>query len=79
MSPEHERWPIYQNAIVMTTIARTNYVKLGIVALISLLIASAWLVFPYLVQGKDLMRGVGSKAKRFKGDRRGHRTGPTVG
>ncbi len=51
----------------MTVIARTNYAKLGLVALVSLLIASAWLVFPYFVQGKDLMRGVGSKARLTKG------------
>lgn len=51
----------------MTTIARANYAKLSIVALISLTIASVWLVFPYFVPGKDLMRGVGSKARLIKG------------
>jgi cytochrome c-type biogenesis protein len=51
----------------MTAIARTNYAKLSIVALISLTIASVWLVFPYFVPGKDLMRGVGSKARLIKG------------
>ena len=51
----------------MTTIARAQFAKLSIVALISLTIASAWLLFPYLVPGKDLMRGVGSKARLIKG------------
>ena len=51
----------------MTTIATANYAKLSIVALISLTIASVWLVFPYFVPGKDLMRGVGSKARLIKG------------
>ncbi len=51
----------------MTTIARAQFAKLSMVALISLTIASAWLVFPYLVPGKDLMRGVGSKARLIKG------------
>ena len=51
----------------MTTIARAQFAKLSIVALISLTIASAWLVFPFFVPGKDLMRGVGSKARLIKG------------
>lgn len=51
----------------MTAIARTNYARLSLVAVISLVIALAWLVFPYFVQGKDLMRGVGSQARQIKG------------
>ena len=48
---------------------RTPYLRLGLVALISLLIASSWLVFPYFIQGKDLMRDVGSNARLTKGGR----------
>lgn len=51
----------------MTAIVRTNYARLSLVAIISLMIALAWLVFPYFVQGKDLMRGVGSQARQIKG------------
>lgn len=51
----------------MTTAIRTSYPKLGLIALISILIASAWLVFPYFIQGKDLMKGVGTQARLTKG------------
>lgn len=34
--------------------------------LVSLLIASAWLVFPYFIQGKQILRGVGSEARMTK-------------
>jgi len=34
--------------------------------LVSLLIASAWLVFPYFIQGKQLLSGVGSEARMTK-------------
>lgn len=37
--------------------------------LVGLLIASAWLVFPYLVQGRDLLRDVGTEARLSKGGR----------
>lgn len=48
---------------------RTPYFRLTLVALISLLIASSWLIFPYYIQGKDLMRGAGSQARLTKGGR----------
>ena len=37
--------------------------------LISLLIASAWLVFPYFIQGQQLLSGVGSDARMTKAGR----------
>ena len=37
--------------------------------LVSLLIASAWLVFPYFIQGQQLLSGVGSDARMTKAGR----------
>ena len=37
--------------------------------LVSLLIASAWLVFPYFIQGKQLLGGVGADARMTKAGR----------
>jgi cytochrome c-type biogenesis protein len=51
----------------MTAAVRIPYAKLGLVAVVSILIASAWLVFPYFIQGKDLMKGVGDGARLSKG------------
>jgi len=51
----------------MTAIARAHYAKLSLVGLVSILIASAWLVFPYFIQGKNLMQGVGNQARLTKG------------
>ncbi len=42
----------------MTTGVRNNYARVGLVLFISLLISSAWLVFPYLIQGKQLLSTV---------------------
>jgi cytochrome c-type biogenesis protein len=50
----------------MTTVIRNNYARLSVVLLVSLLIASAWLVFPYLIQGKKLLSGVGDNARMTK-------------
>ena len=50
----------------MATIARVNPIKLGALLLIGLLIASSWLVFPYFVQGKQLLRGVGDHSRLIK-------------
>jgi cytochrome c-type biogenesis protein len=41
----------------------------GIVMLVSLIIASAWLVFPYLIQGRQLLSDVGDSARMTKGGR----------
>ena len=51
----------------MTAATRLNYGKLGLIGLISIVIASTWLVFPYFIQGKDLMKGVGNQARMTKG------------
>jgi len=50
----------------MTTGVRNNYARLGLVLFISLLISSAWLVFPYLIQGKQLLSTVGDNARMTK-------------
>lgn len=51
------------------TINRIHYAKAGVVMLVSLLIASAWLVFPYFIQGRDLLSGVGDTARMTKAGR----------
>ena len=53
----------------MSTATRVNYTRVGIVMLVSLLIASAWLVFPYLLQGRQMMSDVGDTARMTKGGR----------
>ena len=46
----------------MSTATRVNYSRVGVVMLVSLAIASAWLVFPYLIQGRQLLTDVGDSA-----------------
>jgi len=50
----------------MVPATRISYARVGIIMLVSLLIASTWLVFPYFVQGKKLLGGVGSDARMTK-------------
>ena len=50
----------------MSTIKRTNPLKLGLLALAGLAIASSWLVFPYFVQGRQLLRNVGDDSRMIK-------------
>jgi len=50
----------------MTTAIRNNYARVGLVLFITLLISSAWLVFPYLIQGKKLLSDVGDGARMTK-------------
>ena len=50
----------------MASVIRINYARVGVAMLVSLLIASAWLVFPYFIQGKQLLSGVGSEARMTK-------------
>lgn len=45
---------------------RQNPIKLGLLLLVGLLIASSWLVFPYFVHGQQLLRGVGDDARLMK-------------
>lgn len=50
-----------------TTIAtRLNPVKLGALLFIGAAIACSWLVFPYFVQGQQLLRGVGDQSRMIK-------------
>lgn len=48
------------------TANRLNYPRIGVVMLVSLLISSAWLVFPYFIQGKEMLSGVGDNARLSK-------------
>jgi len=51
----------------MAFTAQSRKFRLGLVALVSLAIASSWLVFPYFIQGKDLLKGAGTQARMTKG------------
>ncbi len=52
----------------MTSLAiNRNGLKFGVAVVFSILIASSWLVFPYFIQGKDLLRDAGSSARMTKG------------
>jgi cytochrome c biogenesis protein CcdA len=51
----------------MATVTRVNYPRVGLVMITSLIIASAWLVFPYLIQGRQLLADVGDTARMTKG------------
>lgn len=55
--------------MVAATIKKLNYPRIGVVMLVSLLIASAWLVFPYFIQGRDMLSGVGDNARMTKAGR----------
>ena len=48
-------------------VRRVNYTKLLLALLVAALIASSWLVFPYFVHGKQLLRNVGDNARLSKG------------
>jgi cytochrome c-type biogenesis protein len=50
----------------MAISVRTNYTRVSLVLVVSILIASLWLVFPYLIQGKQLLRGAGDGARLTK-------------
>jgi len=50
----------------METLRQPNPVVLAGLLLVGLLIASSWLVFPYFVQGQQLLRGVGDNARMIK-------------
>ena len=50
----------------MSPAPRSNPIKLGLLALVGLAIASSWLVFPYLVQGHQLLRDVGDNSRMIK-------------
>mgnify|MGYP002632038548 CR=1 FL=1 len=58
--------------MVAATIKKLNYPRIGVVMLVSLLIASAWLVFPYFIQGRDMLSGVGDNARMTKAGRVSH-------
>jgi len=50
----------------MDAAIRSNPWKLGALLLIGTAIALSWMVFPYLVQGKQLLRGVGDQSREIK-------------
>ena len=43
-------------------------IKLGLLVLMGIAIASSWLVFPYFVQGQQLLRGAGSESRMIKAE-----------
>ena len=45
-----------------TATRRVNPVQLGALLFVAFAIALTWLVFPYFVQGQQLLRGVGDQA-----------------
>ncbi len=53
----------------MSTKTQINYGRVGFVMIVSLIIASAWLVFPYMIQGRQLLSDVGDTARMTKGGR----------
>lgn len=50
----------------MTVAIRNHYTRVGLVLIVTLLISSTWLVFPYLIQGKKLLSDVGDGARLTK-------------
>jgi cytochrome c-type biogenesis protein len=50
----------------LSTAIRINYSRVILVMVVTLMIASAWLVFPYLIQGRQLLQGVGDNARLTK-------------
>jgi cytochrome c-type biogenesis protein len=50
----------------MSIAIKADYARVGLVLVISVLIASLWLVFPYFIQGKQLLRGAGDGARLTK-------------
>lgn len=50
----------------MPAVTRISYTRVSVIMLVSLLIASAWLVFPYFIHGKQMLSGVGSEARMTK-------------
>lgn len=53
----------------MESVSRISYTRVSVILLVSLLIASAWLVFPYFIQGQHLLSGVGSDVRMTKAGR----------
>lgn len=51
----------------MEAVLQHNYARLILVVLIGLLISLSWLVFPYLLQGKNLLRVVGDNSRSIQG------------
>ena len=49
-----------------TTATRVNPLQLGALLFVAFAIALTWLVFPYFVQGQQLLRGVGDQARLMK-------------
>ena len=52
----------------MHTLRLPSPLKLGLLALAGIAIASSWLVFPYFVQGRQLLRNVGDDSRMIKAD-----------
>lgn len=50
----------------MHTLRLPNPLKIGLLALAAVAIASSWLIFPYFVQGQQLLRNVGDNSRMIK-------------
>jgi hypothetical protein len=50
----------------MNALRLPSPLKLGLVAFAALAIASSWLIFPYFVQGQQLLRNVGDDSRLIK-------------
>ena len=50
----------------MDIATRINPIKLSALLFLGFVIASSWLVFPYFVQGQQLLRGVGDESRMIK-------------
>ena len=50
----------------MEAVARSHPIKLSALLTIAVLIASSWLIFPYFVQGRQMLRDVGIESRASK-------------
>ena len=49
-----------------TAASPLKYTRIGLVMLVGMAISLAWLVFPYFIQGRDMLSGVGDHARLTK-------------
>ena len=51
---------------INSPVAKLSYAKVFLALVVGLVIASSWLVFPYFVQGKQILRDVGDSSRIIK-------------
>jgi cytochrome c-type biogenesis protein len=49
-----------------TATPKSNYLKVSLALLLALVISCSWLIFPYFIQGKQLLRDVGETSRVIK-------------